>query len=111
MNDQPIPEQRSEERTPLNRQPDGELRLDFGTRSVRVTEVRDISPQGICVRIASPVTKDETVSVRFRGKSFDLQVQGVVAWANAIAAEKPATGANYVLGINLVSPTLLHTFL
>jgi hypothetical protein len=103
--------QRGEERTPLNRQPKGELRLDFATRSMRVTEVKDISPQGICVRVGSLVNKDESVSVRFQGTSFELQVQGTVAWTTAAAVEAEPADAAYTLGINLVSPTLLHAFL
>jgi hypothetical protein len=105
-------EQRAEERIALNRPPKGELQLLVGKNAIRVAAVKDISAQGLRVQIGESVAKNQTVCVRFRHESVDLQVNGTVAWTSA-GVNEPAGdgGAAYIVGINLVSPMLLHAFL
>jgi hypothetical protein len=104
-------ELRGEERIALNRPPKGELTLIVGKKSIRVAAVRDISAQGLRVQIGTPVGKDENVCVSFRHESVDLQVNGTVVWSSAGVDETPGGATAYIVGINLVSPMLLHAFL
>jgi hypothetical protein len=106
-------EHRIEQRFALAHQPKGELQLLVGKESIQVAAVKDISQRGIRVLVDTPVEMDETVRVRFHHDPVDFQVNGTVVWSSAGEDAKPGrlARAAYLVGINLVSPTLLHAFL
>lgn len=98
-------ERRSEVRRPLPPDIIEAIRLEIDGQPVGVTSIVNISPTGIGLRITEPLREGSKVEVVYTSDEIALRLPGNVAWT--ADAEGPAM----TIGVQLLSPSLLHTFI
>lgn len=98
-------ERRSETRRPIAPEVIDALRLEIDGNPVPVAAVVNISPNGIGLRITVPLREGSKVEVVYTGEEISLRLPGNVAWT----ADADASGMT--VGVHLLSPSLLHTFI
>jgi len=104
---------RSEQRTALKEQPKGKFWLMLDDDCADVISVRDISPKGISLQVDRFIDKVSGVRVKYQNDMVDMMINGVVVW-NSPAETAPSRkepGDSYMVGINLLSPNLLYSFI
>ncbi len=110
-----VKEQRAELRIRLDKQPDGKLFLHARDECLPVLSIRDASQTGISLLLDRDIGDAVQVALEYRHRGIDVKVTGTVIWDRpANANESPAVTANgkaHVLGVSLVSPHLLLTFM
>lgn len=108
-------EQRVELRIRLEKQPEGKLFLHVRDECLPVLSIRDVSQNGISLLLDRDVGNAVQVTLEYRHRDIDVKVTGTIIWDRpAQANESPAITANgkaHVLGVSLVSPYLLLTFM
>lgn len=108
-------EKRKHERVSITRQPAGELALRIDGRQMPVARVKDVSSYGVNVLVAEDVPERTRITVEYADETLRLDVYGIVAWRAPATngrsdVAEPGVG-NFVLGIELFSPTLLTAVL
>lgn len=105
-------ERRSERRKVINGLKNGSLSVLVDGRELPVRAVVDVSPTGVGLLVGEEVRVDAPVEVSFRCAQIEIDMVGTTVWASRREPEKggDAQGA-FVIGVSLVSPTLLHNFL
>jgi hypothetical protein len=110
-----VEEQRVELRIRLEKQPDGKLFLHVRDQCLPVISIRDVSQTGMSLLLDRDVGDAVNVTLEYRHRDIDVKVTGTIIWDRpANADESPAVTANgkaHVLGVSLVSPHLLLTFM
>ncbi len=102
-------EQRREQRSILGRQPQGKLQVLRGEQCHDVYSVKDLSHSGIKVEMGDPLAVGENLELRYVSDAVDMKLRGTVVW-NSAADDPPGEAARYVVGIELVSPSLLEHY-
>src|ERR1700732_755669 len=103
-----IIEQRRHPRYPLIRQPVGEFLLQTPTEKYPIKVINDISSSGIQIYLDTSLTALLRVAVEYVEPSLKVEVNGVVAWcAPRLHAMQDDGPGRFVIGIHLLSPTLL----
>lgn len=106
-------EQRKENRSIAARQPKGKLQIILGDQYHNVSAVKDTSPTGMRLKMGAQINIGENILVRYFDEKIDLKINGVVVW-NSIFSEGVEEGAEaneFIIGIQLASPSLLEVFL
>jgi uncharacterized protein YuzE len=106
------PEKRREERSVFTRQPRGTLQVLAGARSLRVSEVMDMSPMGIRLRVDDHAGIGENILIRYQADGIDLELNGTIVWNSdsTTSAEIDINRNGCIIGIKLTSPSLLQAF-
>jgi hypothetical protein len=107
------PEKRKDQRSIVTRQPKGKLQIAVGDQSYNVIAVHDASPTGIRLKTVFQISIGANILVRYLDQDVDLKVNGVVVW-NSTSSEGDAHAAEstvFIIGIELVSPSLLKVFM
>jgi hypothetical protein len=108
-------DKRSELRIRLSKQPEGQLFLHCGEDCLPVRSIRDVSQSGMSLLLDRELGDTVQVALEYRHRDIDVKVTGTIIWDRpANADESPAVTANgraHVIGVNLVSPHLLLTFM
>lgn len=104
-----IVEQRKHERHWLERQPDGEFRLQALGQIHDIPTVKNISRSGIQIHLHTAVPLNTHVAVEYSEPSLKLEVNGLVVWCTTSAHDPDSihSGATFEIGIQLLSPVLL----
>lgn len=110
------PELRGEQRLNVGKQPDGAMFLCFGSERRVVREVLDISPAGVSVLLdgdADSYAETVRVSIEYKSCELAIGVSGTIVWRHQEDKPAPAAGTGPMcrLGINLLSPQLLYSFM
>lgn len=98
-------DRRSELRRPLDPDIIEAIRLEVAGQPVAVTSVVNVSANGIGLRIAAALPEGSKVEVVYASEEISLRLPGNVAWT----ADADASGMT--IGVHLLSPSLLHTFI
>lgn len=105
-----IVERRKQERITLAQQPLGQLTVCVADQHFPVMAVKDISNSGLNVLVDVDIPERTHITVEYADDTVQLDVYGIVAWRAALP--DPALGSSgRILGIELLSPTLLAAFL
>jgi hypothetical protein len=106
-------EQRRLDRYPLQRQPDGKLRLRTADGRHAIVEIRDISDFGISFYLEDSLDVSAKVAIEYADPKLKLEVYGRVAWcaARPVGAEEDPPSRGFVLGVELISPMMLFAVL
>jgi hypothetical protein len=103
-----IIEQRRHARYPLVRQPAGEFLLKTPTTTYPIKVINDISSSGIQIYLDTSLTALLRVAVEYAEPSLKVEVNGIVAWcATRLHRTQGDVPGRFVIGIHLLSPTLL----
>jgi hypothetical protein len=106
---------RSEQRTTLKQQPKGKFWLLSDEGCSDVISVRDISPAGISLQVDRFIDKVSNVRVKYQNEVVDMLVNGIVVWNSPGGADAANPAArndqSCTVGINLLGPNLLYTFM
>lgn len=105
-------ERRKEGRKSLGGRLQGRLSLAVAGRNLPVESVVDVSPLGVGVLVLDDVAVGLPVEVTFRDETTEISWSGITVWSfrrEFVQGElvRPAVA----VGIQLFSPTLLHTLL
>lgn len=105
-------ERRKAGRKALNGPLQGGLSLTVGGRELRVESVVDVSPLGVGVIVPEEVAVGLPVEVTYREGLTAISWSGITVWSShrELRREGEVRSA-VVVGIQLLSPTLLHTLL
>jgi len=101
-------ELRGEARRTFTEPPQGVFSVIAGGIDFEVIAVHDVSSSGIRLQVARPLGVATHVSVRYRHDPLDLNLNGITCW------ETPANGDTddtRIVGIDLLTPTVLYTLL
>jgi hypothetical protein len=102
---------RSEQRTTLKHQPKGKFWLLSEDGCADVLSVRDISPAGISLQVDRFIDKVSNVRVKYQNEVVDMLVNGIVVWNTGTSATRQDNEQSCTVGINLLGPNLLYTFM
>jgi hypothetical protein len=93
--------------------PRGALTLLHGRERIIIERLRDISDSGISFSLAQAVGVSEKISIEYADPKVKLEVFGRVAWCSQAhrAQDAAPSGANYLLGVELLSPMMLYAVL
>jgi hypothetical protein len=109
--------QRGLERFKLDRQPAGRLTLRSGAAHFAIDEINDISETGISFTLDHSEAVSSKVAIEYADSEIKFEVYGRVAWCaqrSALenqAASAPAGAEVYVLGVELLTTTMLFAML
>lgn len=97
-------ERRTEARRRIGAEQAARLSVEIDGQRIAVEAVFDVSPTGVGLRLASPVADGTRVEVCYCADEIDLRLPGTVIWTDA-------DSSGTVVGVHLLCPSLLHTFL
>lgn len=106
-------EQRKQRRYSPERQPNGEFFLRSGGVRHRIKSVHDVSNEGMSFLLENDLAVAADVVIEHSGPGVKLEVHGTVVWCRPAEAlpERGAAAAGFAMGVELLSPLLLLTFL
>ncbi len=105
-------ERRSESRKVLSGPQQGELSVRFQGRELPALAIVDVSPTGVGLLLAEPVPVGTQLEVSYRHDAVEIHMAGIAIWGSRRRSpDGDEARAGYAVGINLVSPTLLHNLL
>lgn len=105
-------ERRKEGRKSLGGRLQGRLSLEVGGRNLPVESVVDVSPLGVGVLVLDDVAVGLPVEVTFRDESTEISWSGITVWSfRREFTQGDVVRPAMAVGIQLFSPTLLHTLL
>ena len=101
-------ELRGEARRTFTEPPKGIFTVITGGIEHPVTAVHDVSSSGIRVQVSQALGVATHVSVHYRHDRLDLNLNGITCWEMPVDGE---AGASRMVGIDLLTPTVLFTLL
>lgn len=105
-------ERRKERRKVLGGPLQGSLSLELAGRQLAVAAVVDVSPVGIGVLVLEDVAVGAPLEVTYRNGETAISWSGISIWAYRREGGDGDSGRPALaVGIQLYSPTLLHTLL
>lgn len=105
-------ERRKEGRKLLGGRLQGRLSLEVRGRNLPVESVVDVSPLGVGVLVLDDVAVGLPVEVTFRDANNEISWSGITVWSfRRELVQDELVRPAVAIGIQLFSPTLLHTLL
>lgn len=102
-------EQRGETRFALTQKPKGMLFLHVGSECLPVRAIRDISQTGVSLFFDYDIKSGDHIDIEYKDRENSIKVSGIVVWR--VQPDHALSEAKHLLGINMLSPNLLLSFM